>query len=242
MRYFSRITVQPAAVAALQDTRHQPALQAGDVYRDHALIWQLFPEASDATRDFLFRAEQGARQGLRYYLVSARPPQSWHPQVTVETRPYLPTLAAGDWVQFELRANPVIAVAPAREAGRDGRVRGKRHDVLMHAKTQGKQAGLSGRALQQAVDDAAAGWLLKRADKWGLAIADGELLLHGYQPHRLHSKGRDIRFASIDYQGIARVSDPLLLQQALLGKPPADAGLGHAQGFGCGLLLVKRLP
>lgn len=242
MTYFSRITVPPAAVAALQDTRHQPALQAGDAYRDHALIWQLFPDAPDAGRDFLFRAEQGARQGLRYYLVSARPPQSWHPQVTVETRPYQPTLAAGDWVQFELRANPVIAVAPVREAGRDGRVRGKRHDVLMHAKTQGRQAGLSGAALKQAVDDAAAGWLLKRADKWGLQIDDAELLLQGYRQHRLHRKGRDIRFASIDYQGIARVHDPLSLQQALLGQTPADAGLGHAQGFGCGLLLVKRLP
>lgn len=242
MKYFSRITIQPAAVAALQDTRHKQALQSGDLYRDHALIWQLFPDEPEAKRDFLFRAEPVARQGLRYYLLSARQPQSWHPQVKVETRPYLPTLAADDWVQFELRANPVISIAPPLAPGMEKRPRGKRHDVLMHAKTQGKQAGLSGIALQQAIDTAATDWLFKRADKWGLDVAGEELLLHGYQQHRLHSKGRGIRFASIDYQGIARVCDPLLLQQVLLGQTPTDAGLGHAQAFGCGLLLLKRLP
>lgn len=233
MSYFSRISIKADALATLSES-----LCSGDAYRDHALMWRLFPDAPDAPRDFLFRAEGGSNGVLRYFLQSARLPVSWHPSVKVESKPYQPLLSAGEWVHFSLRANPVIAVSPVHDQ------RGQRHDVLMHAKKTAKQAGLSGVELQAAIDQAAMVWLTKRAENWGLKIDPEDILIDAYQQHHLRNKGRSLRYSSVDYQGVATVTEPDRLAQTLLGHPPQGGlgGLGHALAFGCGLLLVKRLP
>lgn len=233
MSHFSRISIGHAALASLGE-----ALSAGDEYRDHALIWRLFPDAPDATRDFLFRAAGAGNGGLLYYLVSQRPPQPWHPAVSVAGKPYRPQLDAGEWVHFSLRANPVVAISTAPKG------RGKRHDVLMHAKTRARQAGLAGDALGQAISRAALDWIGKRALNWGLDLDPDSVQADGYRQHVLRNKGREMRFSSIDYQGMARVQDPERLAAALLGQPlpGKHASLGHALAFGCGLLLVRRLP
>ena len=233
MSYFSRISIKSGALAA-----QEGGLDAGDAYRDHTLIWRLFPDSPDkAPRDFLFRAASAASGTLLYYLVSQRQPQSWHPLVTVNSKPFQPRLETGEWVDFSLRANPTVAIASAPDQ------RGKRHDVLMHAKTLARQAGLQGESLQQAIRQAALAWLDKRAASWGLQIDPDQIQADGYCQHVLRSKGRELRFSSVDYQGMARVQDPERLTQAMLGPPlpGKNASLGHAQAFGCGLLLVKRL-
>ncbi|MEN3031384.1 type I-E CRISPR-associated protein Cas6/Cse3/CasE [Chromobacterium amazonense] len=233
MSYLSRIAV-PASVFS-----HESSLMIhGDAYRDHLLMWKLFPDSPDAKRDFLFRAEQGANGHLLYYLLSERPPQAWHPAVKVESKPYQPRLEAGEWVHFSLRANPVVA--KPKEKGQ----RSRRHDVLMAAKTEAKAKGLPAGQIQEAMTRAALDWLARRAAAWGLEIEGDEVQVDAYFQHTLHSKGRRMRFSSIDYQGMARVADGDKLARALLGQPAAapHSSLGHALGFGCGLLLVKRLP
>jgi CRISPR system Cascade subunit CasE len=231
--YLSRITVPSAVV-----TDESALMIAGDVYRDHALMWKLFPGAPDAKRDFLFRTETGARGHLLYYLLSQRQPQAWHSAVKVESKPYQPKLEAGEWVHFSLRANPVVA--KAQEKGQSSR----RHDVLMAAKTEAKAKGLSPSDIQTEMTRAALDWLIRRADAWGLEIDADEVQVDAYLQHTLRSKGRQLRFSSVDYQGMARVGDGEKLARALLGQPAAapHSSLGHALGFGCGLLLVKRLP
>ena len=59
----------------------------------------------------------------------------------------------------------------------------------------------------------------------------------GYTQHRLHKPGteRAITFSTLDYVGRLRVTDPERFRAALFG------GIGHARGFGCGLLLVRRV-
>ncbi|MOA57566.1 CRISPR associated protein [compost metagenome] len=57
----------------------------------------------------------------------------------------------------------------------------------------------------------------------------------GYCQQRLKRKGNCIEFSTLDYQGMAQVADPERLGKALL------EGVGHSRGFGCGLLLVKRV-
>ncbi|GLU33696.1 type I-E CRISPR-associated protein Cas6/Cse3/CasE [Trinickia caryophylli] len=231
--YLSRITV-PSAV--LQD--ESTLMSTGDVYRDHALMWKLFPGAPDAKRDFLFRAETGANGHLLYYLMSRRQPRAWHSSVKVESKLYQPRLEVGEWVHFSLRANPVVAKAIGKEQ------RGRRHDVLMAAKTEAKAKGLSNSGIQTEMTRAALGWLTRRAEAWGLEVDADEVQVDAYLQHALHSKGRWLRFSSVDYQGMARVSDSDKLIPAMLGQPASGphASLGHALGFGCGLLLVKRLP
>lgn len=242
MSYFSRV------VAPVDAWLHDPAFKRTDpLYRDHQLIWKLFPDDADHPRDFLFRAETGFSDGRAshasvYYLVSARRPQAWHADVQLLTKSYAPQLQAGELVQFSLRANPTISRAGANGA------RSKRHDVLMHAKTLARAQGLSADAMHAQITQAACHWLQQRAPLWGLQLDLPSLQLEPYRQHRLYSKGREkpreILFSSVDYQGLAEVSDPVRLAAVLTGQASAQAGasLGHAQAFGCGLLLVKRLP
>jgi CRISPR system Cascade subunit CasE len=205
-----------------QDAWLRDLARHGEPYRDHALIWRLFP-GDGVARDFVFRRLEDERS---FYVVSARPPQPDAGLFQIQSKPYSPELERGERIRFDLRANPTVSLR--KEDGRS-----RRHDVLMHAKRNAaiEQAG----QLAQALDDAGRGWLLKRAEQWGLSIRDDSLLQNGYRQHRLRRKGSNIEYSSLDYQGIAEVVDPIRLSTALL------EGVGHSKGFGCGLLLVKRI-
>lgn len=125
------------------------------------------------------------------------------------------------------------------------------HDVIMAAKKRvghplPKDASPTAReALAQAANQAAQAWLLAHASAWGLEILHREDFATGalepalewsaYTQHRLHNKGRALSFSSLEYQGLARVSDPARLVTAL------TEGVGRAKAFGCGLLLVRRV-
>jgi CRISPR system Cascade subunit CasE len=216
--YFSkvRLLAKPSGNAWLRDlTEH------GESYRDHALIWKLFP-GDGLPRDFLFRRLDDERT---YFVVSARPPQS-DGLFDVQSKPYAPCLLKGTALRFDLRANPVVSRGS------------RRHDVLMEAKHRLLATEPSDEARKKigAVQEKAGReWLSMRAGEWGLTVSEDGLLQDGYRQHNLRHKGRAITYSSLDYQGVAQVSDPDLLHKALFN------GVGHAKGFGCGLLLVKKL-
>lgn len=220
MSWFSRIRVDLAGLPHDEIRR----LIAGDAYLHHALVWRAFAEG-DARRDFVFRIDQG-EQGLpQYYVVSQRPPQE-RPSLLIDTKPFAPKLAEGDEIAFALRANPTVARAqgPGRRSARD--------DVMMSVKHRLREQ-LPPEQLAQEMQRAASDWLLARADSLGLDIGGLEVLAD-HQQHLRH-KGRNIRFTEVDYQGVAQVTDPARLVEALHG------GIGRARGFGCGLLLIRRL-
>ena len=87
------------------------------------LVWTLFADREDRTRDFLWR-EDDARH---FYVLSNRPPEDRHQLFTVETKAFDPALSPGDRLVFSLRANATIS----RPRG-DKRA-GKRDDVVMAA-------------------------------------------------------------------------------------------------------------
>lgn len=217
--YFScaRLLATPRQDDWLRDLARQ-----GEPYRDHALIWRLFP-GDGMPRDFVFRHLEDERS---FYVVSARPPVPSSELFQVQTKPYAPRLECGEWVRFDLRANPTISVRCE-----DGRSR--RHDVLMHAKRSVPSDQRD--QLTQVLETAGKDWLLARAEQWGLAVREDSVLQNGYRQQRLRRKGKGIEYSSLDYQGMAKVIDPDRLTKALL------EGVGHSKGFGCGLLLVRRV-
>ncbi len=125
----------------------------------------------------------------------------------------------------------------------------KFHDVLMAAKKRNGHPLPEGASaeqhaeLSQAMDDAAKGWLESHAEYWGLQICRREdplsdelkpvLDWSGYRQHRLRHRGKQVEFSSLDYQGMAEVSNQEKLIQAL------TQGVGRAKAFGCGLLLIR---
>lgn len=224
--YFSRVRVRTGAVRSLLN-------QTGHAYREHALIWQLFP-GDGMARDFLFRADIDTQGMPVYYIVSRREP-SLHDTLVVETRSYDPQLQAGEMVRFDMRVNPTHTVSKTRQ----------RHDVLMHAKYQAREEGLSSDEIAKRIESAGRQWLVERS--MGLRIMldlddlpDGladSLVMSRYLQHRVGARKheKELRFSSVDYSGIAEVTDPDALRKALF------EGVGRAKAFGCGLLLVRRL-
>lgn len=223
--YFSRAVLREDIGAA-----ELAGLARRDGYGIHQLVWRLFEASPEQRRDFLFRDESAELPSL--YLVSARPPDDRHGVWALDTKIYAPKLRVGESLSFRLRANPVRST---RED--NGGV--KRHDVVMDLKTrlraEGEHESLP--PLPVVVQEAGFRWLSERAGRHGFRIDEGAVQVDGYRQHRLH-KGRQqarIQLSTLDYSGILTVTEPELFQQALY------KGIGPAKGFGCGMLMVKRL-
>jgi len=162
--------------------------------------------------------------------VSAREPVDSSHNWLVETKPYDPKLRAGMRLAFSLRANPVVS-----RPGRDGRSR--RHDVVMDAKLRSRAQDGEPFSYPEAVQDACSSWLTRRQDTMGVELVGESLKCDGYRVLRIRrGKGRGVMtLGTADIEGVLKVLDPDRLRDVLF------SGLGHGKGFGCGLLMVRRV-
>lgn len=212
----------------------------------HHLLWTLFADREDRTRDFLWREERpgrGASGRGGFLVLSAREPVDHHALFDMdEPKPWQPALAPGDRLAFSLRANPVVT-------RKDAAGKGRRCDVVMdrlHAVPKGERALARGAAVREAGRD----WLERQGRKHGFAIERGEgghgedghgegrpiLRVDGYEQLRIHREGKPAspRFSVIELDGVLRVTEP----EALLAA--VTAGFGKAKAWGCGLMLLRR--
>ena len=222
--YFSRAELVTGAAT----TGELAALAGGGNYRLHQMVWRLFPANEDQGRDFLYRWEDAAAP--RLYLVSERPPALVEGPWKLETKPYTPAVQQGELLQFSLRANPVRT----RKAAEG---RSKRHDVVMDAKWQQRQAqDEPAQAMTELIHQVGREWLAGRAEGLGFSVQDCPLRVEGYRQHRLFKArtGKPVRFSTLEFSGVLRVVDRELFVQTLF------RGVGPAKGFGCGLLMVRR--
>ena len=191
----------------------------------HQLLWSLFADSPDRKRDFLWREEGPGR----FMTLSAREPFDAHELFQLDSRPFEPTLRAGDRLRFALRANPVVAVLGARGE------RGKRADVVMqklHAMPSGERAA----ARETAIPEAGRAWLAKQGERHGFA-PDGDVGVDGYETIRLPRPGaRPVQYGVLDFDGVLVVRDPAAFLAQLA------EGFGRARAFGCGLMLIRRAP
>lgn len=204
-------------------------LAKNGAYSAHQLLWRLFPD--EIERSFLFREETEANGLPVFYVLSASQPQSISPIFTVAAKSFQPALQPGDRLAYKLRVNPTICV-------KQGEGRGKRHDVLMHAKRQAVEKGLSGNTdLEPLMFAAARRWLAdeKRLQQWGFSL-DVAPDVESYTQHKINGKkGRSIQFSCADLQGVLTVDDPERFVKTLA------TGFGKSRAFGCGLMLVRRV-
>jgi CRISPR system Cascade subunit CasE len=87
------------------------------------------------------------------------------------------------------------------------------------------------------VQDAVTKWFSARAERCGFSFGSDEVTVDGYHQLRF-SKGHgqpDIRITVVDVGGLLTVIDPVRFLDML------RSGLGHAKGFGCGLMLIRRV-
>ncbi|MEX2165365.1 MAG: type I-E CRISPR-associated protein Cas6/Cse3/CasE [Sulfuricaulis sp.] len=226
--WLSRITPR-------SDIGHRQLVDLGslDLYGQHQALWKLFDVAREERTEraeFLFRIEQKNSLPV-FYVLSRQKPQDhaglWH----VEPKSYRPDIRTGDRLAFKLRVNPTVA-RPGENGGNS-----KRHDVVMDAKKRMGWKDLADDArptLAHLAYEAGACWLRDRAERLGFVIDDQGLQVDGYRTWR--SRGRkNIELSTLNFEGSLVVNDQARFLEALM------LGIGRAKGFGCGLLLVRRL-
>lgn len=221
--YLSKISIVPSAHSAGELAR----LSRNGVYASHQLLWNLFTE--DEKRTFLYREEQSLGSGRPlFYVLSQSKPDLNVPLFNIQSKEFSPKLKAGQRLGFKLRVNPTVCLTD--EAGKR-----RRHDVLMHAKYQAKRTGKASAEISGLMDQAALNWISdeKRLSAWGVTL-DVFPEIERYTQHSSQKKrGHAIRFSSVDFQGMLRVSDPQTFCRQY------GQGFGRAKSMGCGLMLIR---
>jgi CRISPR system Cascade subunit CasE len=216
--FFSRISIQEAAASS---GRFWSAFRSP--YTLHQAIWSLFGDRTDRERDFLYHLKETSGPPVVYAL-SAREPSNTDELWRVQAIDFAPKLHEGMRLGFLLRANPVRT----RE--------GKRHDVIMEEKHRLKAVPRSGWPLEaEIVQEAGATWLAARSEKAGFRIH--AVRADAYRQHDFSKQGdsRRVRFSTVDFTGLLEILDPTCFFREALSR-----GIGHAKGFGCGMILIRR--
>jgi CRISPR system Cascade subunit CasE len=192
-------------------------------------VWQLCempaPQEENAPA-LLFRRECYGDLPA-FYVLSRRVPVDQAGLWQIESQPYAPQLAVGDHCYFKVRANPVVSR------------HGQYHDVIMEAYQQAQEQQRPSETrptLHDLACDAGVAWMTGQAESHGFALATGGLLVENYQAYTVRRRGMaPVQISTLDFSGVFRVTDAARCTQTLYD------GLGQAKGWGCGLLLVKRV-
>lgn len=201
-----------------------------NLYKEHKLLWEFFPDRTNKKRDFLYRREMVKNKPF-YYLVSNTKPIAPHQGWIVETKAYSPQLKKYARLHFVLRVNPVVT--RTLKAGKP-----KRHDLVMDKIVQLRQSTGDWKyevTRQDILQQEVSNWFRKKENTGGFQTEPSTMLISEYNMHKLSSeKGKRIQFSSCNISGDLMVLEPDLFLNLLY------QGLGKAKAFGCGLILIQK--
>lgn len=180
-------------------------------YEIHRVLWTLFPEDPDASRDFLFRVGHSDRNHAEILMQSHRKPaQSTVDAMILGCREYSLSFKTGQRLRFLLIANPIKTIDD--ETGRkntDGEIKKCRVPLVREEEQRN--------------------WLERKFKE----IASLETLLIEPVAQLRFRKGKENRVGKIQpvsFQGVLKVEGPEGMLTMVRG------GIGPAKAFGCGLL------
>ena len=192
----------------------------------HRLVWTLFADNAERTRDFLWRED---KPGC-FMILSPRPPIPEAERLfMIDTKPFAPVLACGDRLGFMLRANPTVDHAVASRLRRSSR-----SDVVMDALKPVPPGEERRRVRSRIVQEAGAAWLLRMGGRCGfMPVA---VQADGYDQLRIpRAPGTaPLSVSTIEFTGVLEITDPGVFLAQL------EKGFGRARAFGCGLMLIRR--
>ncbi|KZN45571.1 type I-E CRISPR-associated protein Cas6/Cse3/CasE [Pseudoalteromonas luteoviolacea] len=201
-------------------------LHPDDLYQQHQWVWRCFEQSDLTQADFMFRVDMTLPVPTVFVRSKRQLKAAIQGWKAVFSKGIEQQIGQG-LVQFSLRANPTVDITLKGDKTR-------RHDVLMHAKKQAQKSNVD---VSEAVDTAAKAWLEKKLKQGGLELLSQCIEFSNYKQHKIvkNNNPKAIHLSTLDYFGVAKVTDAQKLEQALL------SGVGRSKAFGCGLLLIKPL-
>lgn len=229
--YLSRLQISRAPAVAALDALLDPKEGGRQKDAHHRLIWSVFAGDPEAKRDFLWRAEGAGR----FLVLSARAPAQSPFFEPPESKEFAPDLAPGDELGFALRAN---ATRTERTGGlsKNGREKKRHIDLVMDALYPLKQGRAEAR--MDAAQAAGSRWLAGQGARHGFAPLEVTVTDYRVQqlPGAAGKRAGQPQFGVLDIGGRLRVEDPAAFLARLA------QGFGRAKAFGCGLMLLRRVP
>lgn len=196
--------------------------KARNPYDLHRAVWDLFPgEPRESRRafeqnrqGFLFRVEASKPgQVARLLVQSRRAPLAITEHASVlGVREFGPQPAPGQRLAFLLTANPIKTIVDHERSPREGGAPKKCRVPLIREQEQRD-------------------WLARKL-KDAAVIKAASLQMHPPLYFRKNGAGKIV---PVTFEGILTVDQPELLGTLL------ENGIGPAKGFGCGLLLLRRI-
>lgn len=236
-------------------------LGRSDSYGQHKMLWDLFSDNPERKRDFLYRFEFVSGVPT-YYTVSEREPVDAKGLWDISSKEYTPKLEPGDRLAFKLRVNPVLSAKQERSAEelaawqksraerglpssrsmeRGWTQKVTRHDVVMEAKTRIDFKNLPSEKRSHVatlIQEAGLEWIMAKGKESGFSVIESGTRADGYVQHRFFKRhgSKPVTYSTLEFDGILTVTEPVRFVEKCL-----FSGIGPAKGFGCGLMLVRRV-
>lgn len=228
--YLSRLTLSRAPAVDVLKSLLDPQHQGRAMDAHHRLIWSAFAGDPAASRDFLWRAEG---DGV-FFTLSSRPPADSPFFARCEVKEFAPALAAGDRLEFILRANATRTRKTA-ELSTGGKEKRKHDDVVMNAIHAVPKDGRA-EVRMQAAQTAGAEWLAGQGERGGFGVDKVDVADYSVValPEYRGPRARQPQFGVIEMTGTIKVTDPVVLLTKL------GQGFGRAKSFGHGLMMIRR--
>lgn len=215
--YFSRLTLKESRSKEFYNVFKEQ-------YSIHKLIWKIFSDSKDRKRDYIYLV----KDNMTIYTISYREPVGINSIWDIETKLYNPKIERGMYLEFMLKVNPVVSRKIT------GKQVSSRHDVIMDEIY--RQRDLPEKTARiDLVEQEGTRWLKERAVKNGFSILDKDIRIDGYRQERFFKENKKIQISTIEISGILKVEVKETFLKTLYN------GLGSAKGFGCGMMLIKKL-
>jgi CRISPR system Cascade subunit CasE len=195
---------------------------ARNPYNFHRQLWRLFPgeekeirsNGEESRQGFLFRIEDNPTgRPARLLVQSRRAPEAASELIVVGTREFQPQPVSGQRLAFLLTANPVKTIMDTQRDAKPDKRSEKCRVPLIKEEDQRQ-------------------WIARKLASAG-EIEAASILPHA--PIHFRKSNRGGKLAIVTFDGVMRVREPIALTSLL------ENGIGPAKGFGCGLLLVRRI-
>ncbi len=206
-----------------------------DSYGWHKRLWECFPNAPDAPRDFLTRIDQ--LEGMfRLWILARKKPQKplWCQQGGFAVREIAPSFLSHRFYVFDLRANPVRTIVQ----------RGPNGETLL--RPDGKRK--SGKRIPLVKPDELREWIIRkgkvrcRDKETGLDVPGGfriveqkPLEISPMVESHFRKKDHSGYHGGVQFRGILEVTGQERFIQSY------HYGIGGAKSFGFGLLLLAPI-